>query len=263
LSIRLSPDGQYYWDGQQWISTLSSDGRHRWNGTAWIPTGSIYAPAGTYQQSNRTRRAPTSWTKPLQFAVAGWYAISAVYALTVPFWMSGRMADVMNASMQRQQQRYPSATPPPPELVSAMTSIMTGAVWIGALVGLAICIVAIVGALNRWTWLYYAVMVLLGFVVLLLVVRPLVRRIIAPEEAAPQVSIAAAIAGGDVKGAIAAGATAEDIKGVPSATAKMIDIAQVQGQVHAQSVHKVGELAERNPNETVAIVRQWLSETPA
>jgi flagellar M-ring protein FliF len=34
----------------------------------------------------------------------------------------------------------------------------------------------------------------------------------------------------------------------------------VQGQVHAQSVHRVGELAERNPNETVAIVRQWLSE---
>jgi flagellar M-ring protein FliF len=28
-------------------------------------------------------------------------------------------------------------------------------------------------------------------------------------------------------------------------------------------VHRVGELAERNPNETVAIVRQWLSETAA
>jgi flagellar M-ring protein FliF len=25
-------------------------------------------------------------------------------------------------------------------------------------------------------------------------------------------------------------------------------------------MHRVGELAERNPNETVAIVRQWLSE---
>ena len=34
---------------------------------------------------------------------------------------------------------------------------------------------------------------------------------------------------------------------MPSQTAKMIDIAQVQGQVHAQSVQKVGELAERNP----------------
>jgi flagellar M-ring protein FliF len=25
-------------------------------------------------------------------------------------------------------------------------------------------------------------------------------------------------------------------------------------------VHRVGELAERNPNETASIVRQWLSE---
>ena len=40
----------------------------------------------------------------------------------------------------------------------------------------------------------------------------------------------------------------------------MIDVAQVQGQVHAQSVHRVGELAERNPNETVSIIRQWLAE---
>jgi flagellar M-ring protein FliF len=43
----------------------------------------------------------------------------------------------------------------------------------------------------------------------------------------------------------------------------MIDLAQVQGQVHAQSIQKVGELAERNPNETVAIVRQWLQDAPA
>jgi flagellar M-ring protein FliF len=28
-------------------------------------------------------------------------------------------------------------------------------------------------------------------------------------------------------------------------------------------MHRVGELAERNPNETVAIVRQWLSEPAA
>ena len=49
----------------------------------------------------------------------------------------------------------------------------------------------------------------------------------------------------------------------PSQTAKMIDMAQVQGQVHAQSIQRVGELAERNPNETVAIVRQWLQDAPA
>jgi flagellar M-ring protein FliF len=113
-------------------------------------------------------------------------------------------------------------------------------------------------------WIEQIVMVLLGIVVLLFVVRPLVRRIIAPEEPVPpQVAIAAAIAGGDVKSAIAAGATAEDIKAVPSPTAKMIDIAQVQGQVHAQSVQKVGDLADKNPNETVAIIRTWLHESAA
>jgi flagellar M-ring protein FliF len=50
---------------------------------------------------------------------------------------------------------------------------------------------------------------------------------------------------------------------VANATAQLIDVAQVQGQVHAQSVHRVGELAERNPNETASIVRQWLTEQPA
>jgi flagellar M-ring protein FliF len=43
-------------------------------------------------------------------------------------------------------------------------------------------------------------------------------------------------------------------------TSSMIDIAKVQGQVHAESVKKVGELADRNPHETVAIIRQWLHE---
>jgi flagellar M-ring protein FliF len=46
-------------------------------------------------------------------------------------------------------------------------------------------------------------------------------------------------------------------------TSQMIDIAQVQGQVHAQSVQKVGELADRNPHETVSIIRQWMHETKA
>jgi len=50
---------------------------------------------------------------------------------------------------------------------------------------------------------------------------------------------------------------------ISNRTSAMIDIAQVQGQVHAQSVQKVGELADRNPNETVAIIRGWLHERAA
>jgi flagellar M-ring protein FliF len=43
----------------------------------------------------------------------------------------------------------------------------------------------------------------------------------------------------------------------------MIDLAQVQGQVHAQSVQKVGEIADKNPGETISIIRQWLHESAA
>ena len=102
------------------------------------------------------------------------------------------------------------------------------------------------------------VMMLLGLIVLFMVVRPLVKRILASETVA--------LASGD--GAMPAltdgshpAATAQSL--VSNTTAQLIDVAQVQGQVHAQSVHRVGELAERNPNETAAIVRQWLAEPAA
>jgi flagellar M-ring protein FliF len=97
------------------------------------------------------------------------------------------------------------------------------------------------------------VMMLLSLVVLFMVIRPLVRRILASEEVASLIhdgSLPALTNEGE-----AAGTPGQNL--VP---ASMIDVAQIQGQVHAQSVHKVGELAERNPNETANIVRQWLTE---
>jgi flagellar M-ring protein FliF len=108
------------------------------------------------------------------------------------------------------------------------------------------------------------VMGLLGLVVLLLVVRPLVRRILAPDERA-MAALPAADASADAPAAPAIAAPAESVvvKSEPSQTAKMIDIAQVQGQVHAQSVQKVGDLADKNPRETVSIIRQWLNESAA
>jgi flagellar M-ring protein FliF len=89
------------------------------------------------------------------------------------------------------------------------------------------------------------------------VVRPLVRKVLSSEEMAALTNAVTAPPA-DATAAVAAPAGQALLPG--NATAHLIDVAQVQGQVHAQSVHRVGELAERNPNETVAIVRQWLSE---
>jgi flagellar M-ring protein FliF len=113
------------------------------------------------------------------------------------------------------------------------------------------------------------VMGLLSLVVLFFVVRPLVRRIITPDEpplALPDGSIIG-IPGGTGQGGITTtGGPNVSIVGsdqnvaISNHTSSMIDIAKVQGQVHAESVKKVGELADRNPHETVAIIRQWLHE---
>jgi flagellar M-ring protein FliF len=122
-------------------------------------------------------------------------------------------------------------------------------------------------------WIELGVMSLLGFIVLLFVVRPLVRRIITPEGAIEGAALAGAA------GAAAIGGAAGSITGsggpnvtighneeavhISNRTSNMIDIAQVQGQVHAQSVQKVGDLAEKNPQEAVSIIRTWLHEDAA
>jgi flagellar M-ring protein FliF len=126
------------------------------------------------------------------------------------------------------------------------------------------------------------VMALLGLVVLFLVVRPLVRRIITPEGAqTPFVAAPAAVPA--MTAEAAAGMTLPGVNGsitstggpnvsivggdeavaISNRTSAMIDIAKVQGQVHAQSVQKVGELADKNPHEAVSIIRNWLHEDAA
>jgi flagellar M-ring protein FliF len=102
------------------------------------------------------------------------------------------------------------------------------------------------------------VMMLLGLVVLFMVIRPLVKRILA-SEVVPALTQGATPALTDGSAQAELGPGQALIAGT-SGTAQLIDVAQVQGQVHAQAVHRVGELAERNPNETASIVRQWLSE---
>jgi len=99
------------------------------------------------------------------------------------------------------------------------------------------------------------VVLLLGLVVVFMVVRPLVKRILTPEAAPAIPAPVPALAD-----ASAQGPTGQSLVPSGNATSQMIDVAQVQGQVHAQSVHRVGELADRNPSETVSIIRQWLSE---
>jgi flagellar M-ring protein FliF len=142
------------------------------------------------------------------------------------------------------------------------------------------------------------VMGLLGLIVLFFVVRPLVRRIVTPDAVlAGGAAVAGAAGTAGVAGVIGASGGAsggggqgggnmnishggqgsittgggpnvsivggDEAVSISNRTSAMIDIAKVQGQVHAQSVQKVGELAEKNPHEAVSVIRSWLHEDAA
>ncbi len=141
------------------------------------------------------------------------------------------------------------------------------------------------------------VMALLGLIVLLMVVRPLVRRIVTPDTpagvaAAGTLGVIGALGAPGTAGAAGAPGTigagggvnvrgggdgsittaggpnvslvgSDEAVAISNRTSAMIDVAKVQGQVHAQSVQKVGELAEKNPHEAVSVIRSWLHEEVA
>lgn len=158
----------YYWDGQSWKSALSPDGRYRWDGSAWAP---VSAMAAAPYWTGRPQREQTSWTRPLQYAVAGWYVWSILYTLAEPIWMGGMVGNVFNQAFQRQQQLNPDVSPPPAALTDMMTSMMTLGMWISAIIYSAIFVVAIVSAWRRWTWAYYVVLVLLGLTSILVPIQ--------------------------------------------------------------------------------------------
>ena len=155
----------YYWDGERWASTLSPDGRFRWNGSSWEQVPAMAYPA-PYYPAGAPRREATSWTQPLQIAVAARYVASGLYGLAVPFLMQGYMSAVMQRSLQQQQQAYPPGATPPPGFTDMMNSIAMGSIWLGAIIGLAITVLAIVAAIQRWTWAYYVILILLGLTLL-------------------------------------------------------------------------------------------------
>ncbi len=98
------------------------------------------------------------------------------------------------------------------------------------------------------------VMGLLAIVVVLVVVRPLVRRIVEPDK------LAAAAAQGALPAPSSANSAETAQAATPAPSSRLLEFAKVQGKVQAEAIKHVGELADANPNETVAIIREWLNE---
>ena len=113
---------------------------------------------------------------------------------------------------------------------------------------------------------------LLILIVLMVVVRPLLKQVLAPERdfrAIPTfmrngVIVTTAEQGtGDPANlpAVAGGSAGEGGDGdVAAPSERMLAIAQVKGQLKAQSVEKIGAMVAQNPADSVAVLRGWIHE---
>ncbi len=113
----------------------------------------------------------------------------------------------------------------------------------------------------------------IGLLIVLLVVRPILRRLF---EASADNSGTAALAGGGGSSLLAAGlggglaaqlpspqtmsSLSEELQkeSEESEIEKMIDISRVEGRVKASSLRKVGEIVDKHPEEAVSILRNWI-----
>ncbi len=105
------------------------------------------------------------------------------------------------------------------------------------------------------------VLAIIGLLVVLLVVRPILRKIL---ESAGSVSSdqQALLSGGSYGGGVAqlsapGGVSAGEPEG-ESEIERMIDISRVEGRVKASSLRKVGEIVDKHPDEAIAILRNWM-----
>ena len=111
-----------------------------------------------------------------------------------------------------------------------------------------------------------AALLLITLLVLIFVVRPLVRRIVTPEqEEVLEVDINGekVLIGKDEEGnpviASPDGQTPA-LEDNQTRTSKIIQSARINGELQASAIDEIGAIVESSPDDAVAVLRQWIDE---
>lgn len=108
--------------------------------------------------------------------------------------------------------------------------------------------------------------VLLGLLAMLLVVRPLIRRVLEASRESEDIPPGMLTPAAPGLPMVVGGAPVAELPAAPDAgmapptpgIESMIDIARIEGQVKASSLKKIGEIVDKHPEEAVSIIRNWL-----
>ena len=101
---------------------------------------------------------------------------------------------------------------------------------------------------------------LLTLIVLLTVVRPLVRQVLAPVPEAPALTASGLAIPGDAAVVAGPGGTVTVIDR-DSPTARLMEFAKINGQIQAETVQRVVDMVRQSPGETAEVLRNWIHET--
>jgi flagellar M-ring protein FliF len=109
-----------------------------------------------------------------------------------------------------------------------------------------------------------ALLGVIGILTLLFVLRPMALRLVA---AGPELATAGGVTAAN-EALLGSGSEGGTVPAVASAAGgtplledeQMMTFANIEGQIRASSIRKVSELAEKHPEETVAIIRNWMAE---
>lgn len=110
------------------------------------------------------------------------------------------------------------------------------------------------------------VIMIIALLVILMVVRPLMVRILEIRREAQAAVVAEAVASSQALQGVAAGA--EGAEATPKeeeneALTAMLSLDRVDGRVKASSIKKISEIIEKHPEEALATIRSWMSQTGA
>ncbi len=122
---------------------VSADGQFRWDGQQWVPI-----PRG--------EREPTPWTRPMQLGVAAYFVVTTLFAvLTSALFINH---DSMLRVMQAQGTQIPAGTD-----IDTILNISIVFAWVAvAFIGI-IELVAALGSYLGWRWRFWVVLVLCAF----------------------------------------------------------------------------------------------------
>jgi len=126
----------------QSVGQVSADGQFRWDGQQWVPL-----PAG--------HREPTSWTRPMQLAAAALFAFEAVTSVAIALLYINH--DSMMRALQAQGTQIPQGTSVDTVVNLAIAFSVAVVVFFAVLE-----LVAAAGSYLGWRWMFWVALVLFG-----------------------------------------------------------------------------------------------------